>query len=140
MWFARWVLIKGMGSTPVTQRRFSEVVALPKSSALCHQPTSANYPTGAALSPRPGGLPRTSGFDTSAGMEVLNTMTKIMDNLRTHSGIACMARRALIYRSLCGGRLHAALQGPWTDRHRSGAGPRCDDTGRGKRLPHDNPV
>jgi hypothetical protein len=25
MWFARWVLIKGMGSTPVTQRRFSRL-------------------------------------------------------------------------------------------------------------------
>jgi hypothetical protein len=28
----------------------------------CHEPTSANYPTGAALSPRPAGLPRTSGL------------------------------------------------------------------------------
>jgi hypothetical protein len=25
MWFARWVLIKCMGSTPVTQRRFSRL-------------------------------------------------------------------------------------------------------------------
>ena len=33
-------------------------------------------------------MPRTSGLDTSAGMEVLNTMTKIMDNLRKHGGIA----------------------------------------------------
>jgi hypothetical protein len=33
-------------------------------------------------------------------MKVLNTMTKIGDNLRTHGGIACMARWALISRSL----------------------------------------
>ena len=107
----------------------------------CHEPTSANYPTGAALSPRPEGLPRTSGFVTSAGMEVLNAMTKIINNLRTRGGIACMTRSALIYRSLCGGRLHANLQRPWTrDRYRSGAGPLCDDTGHGKQLPSDNPV
>src|SRR5262249_34855893 len=29
MWFARWVLIKSMGSTPVTQRRFSLLDARP---------------------------------------------------------------------------------------------------------------
>jgi hypothetical protein len=29
MWFARWVLIIGMGSTPVTQRRFSRLDARP---------------------------------------------------------------------------------------------------------------
>jgi hypothetical protein len=73
-------------------------------------------------------------------MEVLNTMTKIIDNLRTHGGIASMAQWAPIYRSLCGGRVHATLQRTWTrDRHRE-AEPLYDDTGRGKQLPNDNPV
>jgi len=72
-------------------------------------------------------------------MEVLNTMTKIMDDSRTHGGIACMARWALIYRSLCGGRLHAILQRPWT-RDQTEAEPLCDDTGRGKQRPNENPV
>jgi len=55
------------------------------------------------------GFAPNGGFDTSVGMEALNTMTKIMHNLRTHGGIACLARWALIYRSLRGGRLHATL-------------------------------
>src|SRR5215467_2893163 len=58
-----------------------------------------------------------------------------IDNLRTHGGIASMARWALIYRSLCGGRLHATLQSPRTrDWHRE-AEPLYDDTGHGNQLP-----
>jgi hypothetical protein len=72
-------------------------------------------------------------------MEVLNTMTKIMDHLHTHGGIACTARWALIYRSLRGGRLRVILQRSWT-RDGTEAEPLCDNAGLGKQLPNDNPV
>src|SRR5262245_59237804 len=59
-------------------------------------------------------------------------------NLRTHGGIACMARCALIYRSLCDActRLYKD-PGRATDTE---AEPLCDDTGHGKQFPNDNPV
>src|SRR5262249_61691373 len=83
---------------------FGEARSQPRNKACyphpAHTPTK---PTGAAPS-RYRELPdrrgcfaqtcRTSGFDPSAGMEVRNTMTEIIDNLRTHGGIARMVRRA----------------------------------------------
>jgi hypothetical protein len=72
-------------------------------------------------------------------MEVLNTMTKIINSLRTHGGIARVRRWVLIYRSLCDGRRRAMLPRP-TRATSTEAELLCDHTGRGKQLANDNPV
>ena len=71
-------------------------------------------------------------------MEVLNTMTKIMDNLRKHGGIAL--------HGVMGANLSVAL---WRTLARASTmtldarpAPKRsgDDTGLGEQLPNDNPV
>ena len=74
-------------------------------------------------------------------MEVLNTMTKIMDNVRTHGGIALHGvmganLSVALWRTLARDSTKTLDARPAPKR----SGPLCDNTGHGKQLPNDNPV